>query len=121
MQRIVSFVLLLVLVSLIAAGSCFIVGRYTKNYRTEPAMGLHAVIHERLKLTKEQDKQLDPIEARFAEKRRHYAELIRIANTELADAIVADQADSPASGTPWKRFTWRWAIFKRRLSIMSSR
>lgn len=94
MTRLLQFAVLLLLVAAVAAGSCFVTGRYVQARKADSVPSLHAAIHSRLKLTEDQEKRLDPIEARFAEQRRHYAEMIRVANGELADAIAADQADS---------------------------
>ena len=55
----------------------------------------HHWIHTQIGLTAEQENQLVPIEQRYDEQRRHWSELIRVANTELAQAVLADEGDSP--------------------------
>ena len=59
------------------------------------APGLHEIVHRKLKLSAEQDAELDQIEARFAERREKLEAEVRAANRELADAIAASKGDSP--------------------------
>ena len=56
---------------------------------------LHSVVHEQLDLSAEQDRLLDVIEARFAERRPALEAEVRAANRELGAAIAASDGDSP--------------------------
>ncbi|MDE1171752.1 MAG: periplasmic heavy metal sensor [Verrucomicrobium sp.] len=94
MNRAWAFGILLLAVALVASGSCLLTGQYLKHRQAAPEFS-HAWIHHQLAITPDQDRKLGPIEAAFTEKRRHYAELIRLANLELAQAVADDQADSP--------------------------
>ncbi len=56
---------------------------------------LHDFVHDELKLSEAQDRQLDAIEARFAVRRAALDAEIRSANAALAAAMQADGAYSP--------------------------
>ena len=56
---------------------------------------LHSIVHEKLDLSAEQDRQLDVIEARFATHRPALEAEVRAANRELAAAIAASDGDTP--------------------------
>lgn len=56
---------------------------------------LHSIVHEKLDLSAEQDRQLDVIEARFAARRPALEAEVRAANRELAAAIAASDGDMP--------------------------
>ena len=87
---------LLLAVAGVAFLACWVTGRYMQHHHaTHEATEAHAWIHTQLSITAEQEKALEPIEQRFEEKKKHYSELMRIANKELAQAIVEDRADSP--------------------------
>lgn len=55
----------------------------------------HDRIHDELHITEEQEKQLEPLEARYEEDKRHLAEKIRLATVELAIALQEDKSESP--------------------------
>jgi len=55
--------------------------------RSKAPADLHAVIHQRLNLTPEQDRRLDEVEADFAVERRRLEAELRQANRELSAAI----------------------------------
>lgn len=59
------------------------------------AADYHLWVHQELKLTTEQENVLHAVEERFAEKRKHLTEIIRLANMELAEAITKDRVNSP--------------------------
>ena len=60
----------------------------------QPA-NLHAIVHQKLDLTAQQDHALDAIEARFAARRPALEAEVRKANRELAAAIAASKGDTP--------------------------
>lgn len=95
MKPAIRVVALLVGVCVVACIACWITARYVERHAQHEAVQTHAWIHTQLGITHEQDKALEPIEQRFEEKKKHYAELMRIANKELAQAILEDRADSP--------------------------
>ncbi len=91
MKRVLQIVGLLLAVALVAGVACWFTARWAEQ---RPA-DAHHWIHSQLGLSAEQEKQLEPIEQRYDEQRRHFTEVIRIANTELAQALLADGGDSP--------------------------
>ncbi|HEY8966316.1 MAG TPA: periplasmic heavy metal sensor [Candidatus Methylacidiphilales bacterium] len=97
MNPVARFAGLLLLVALVATGACMMTRHYAPSFRKESQEDRegHEWMHAQLRLTADQEKRLEPIEARFAEKRRHFAELVRLANVELSQAILEDQQDSP--------------------------
>lgn len=96
MKRWFPALVLLVAVAMVAVCACWLTGHFMAG--RAPAQShaeAHQWIHSQLQLTKEQEAQLAPIEQRYDEQKRHYAELIRLANMELAQALLKDRADSP--------------------------
>lgn len=63
--------------------------------RAAPPTDLHAVIHQRLDLTPDQDRRLDAIEAGFARERERLEAELRQANRELTVAIGESRGDTP--------------------------
>lgn len=55
----------------------------------------HDRIHGELKITGEQEKQLELPERRYEEDKRHWTEKIRLANVDLATALREDKSESP--------------------------
>lgn len=86
--------LLLALVAVVAGLACWLTARYLSRNSHGERADAHSWIHSQLGITAEQDKALAPIEQRFAEQKKHYGEMLRIANAELAQAILEDQSDS---------------------------
>jgi Spy/CpxP family protein refolding chaperone len=95
MKPAIRVIALLVAVCAVACIASWVTAHYVDRHARHEAVETHAWIHTQLDITAEQDKALEPIEQRFDEKKKHYAELIRIANKELAQAILEDRADSP--------------------------
>jgi len=87
--------LFLLLVILVASATCYVTGRILHPPLPTHDDDFHAWIHRQLQLTPEQDRLLEPSERRFAEKKKHYSELMRIGNMELANAILEAKGDSP--------------------------
>ena len=86
--------ILLGLVAVIAAASSLFTARYLNLTAHSKKGDAHTWIHTQLGITPEQDKALDPIEQRYAEQKKHYSEMLRIANTELGKAILEDRTKS---------------------------
>ena len=59
------------------------------------AVDSHEWLHKELRVTPEQHKALEPIEARYAERERVLRERMRQANRELAAAIGKSKGSSP--------------------------
>ena len=94
MKRVLPILALLLAVAVVASVACVLTARWTGAHQSSHA-DAHHWIHTQLTLTAEQEKQLLPIEQRYDEQRRHFGELIRVANAELAQALLADEGDSP--------------------------
>lgn len=57
---------------------------------------LHAMVHEQLKLTGDQERELSALETAFAAQRKILEDEMREANAELAAAIRASETPGPA-------------------------
>jgi len=95
MKRALPTLALLVAVAVVAAGACFLTMRFTQPRGTMSHADAHLWIHSQLGLSAEQEKQLAPVEHRYDEQKKHFSELIRLANMELAQALLSDKGDSP--------------------------
>ncbi len=91
MKRVLQLSGILIAVALVAGLACLLTARWTGKRHSDA----HRWIHTQLGLTSKQESQLQPIEQRYDEQRRHFSEVIRIANTELGQALLADGGDSP--------------------------
>jgi nickel and cobalt resistance protein CnrR len=87
-------VAIFVVVALVAAAACYISIRVFGPMKPSAVNG-HEWIHNQLSLTPAEQNALEPIEARFAERKGRLMSEIRNANKELAESIKHDQADSP--------------------------
>lgn len=85
---------LAVIVAALAFGSCWMVGNSFMGHR-ETTHDPHQWLHEQLNITAEQDNNLVPIEAKFAERKEALEAEIHQANRELATAINEDGNYSP--------------------------
>jgi nickel and cobalt resistance protein CnrR len=94
MKKLLQLVAMLIIVALVAAAACYISARLFGPLRRSTVDG-HEWIHKQLDLTQLEVKALEPIEAKFAERKRNLMGEIRSANKELAEAIKQDQTDSP--------------------------
>jgi Spy/CpxP family protein refolding chaperone len=94
MKKPLQLIGMLIIVALVAAVACYLSARVFGPFHTTAVSG-HEWIHKRLDLTPDQQKALEPIETRFAERKRSLMSEIRSANRELAESIKQDQADSP--------------------------
>ncbi len=95
MKRLAPVLILLSTVAVVAVLACWLTGHYLRGRAPSGHVEAHHWIHAKIGLTAEQETQLGPIEKRFDEQKRHYGELLRIANQELAQAIRDDRAHSP--------------------------
>ena len=88
-----SVVLTAVLAALASGAATWASATWVMRERHPPS--LHSIVHEKLDLSAEQDRQLDVIEARFATHRPALEAEVRAANRELAAAIAASDGDTP--------------------------
>ena len=95
MKKPLQLVAMLVIVALVAAAACYVSARVFGPLRTQLGVSGHEWIHKQLNLTPAEQKALEPIETKFAQRKRNLMGEIRSANKELAEAIKQDQADSP--------------------------
>ncbi|MDO8540171.1 MAG: periplasmic heavy metal sensor [Opitutaceae bacterium] len=79
----------------IAALSSFCTWRWIAGSHPVVAVDSHDWLHKELRVTSEQHKALEPIEARYAERERLLRERMRQANRELAAAIGKSKGSSP--------------------------
>ena len=86
--------ILLALIAAIAGAACWFTARYLNRTIHADKGDAHAWIHTQLGITAAQEKALEPIEQRYAEQRKHYGEMLRIANAELGKAILEERSDS---------------------------
>jgi nickel and cobalt resistance protein CnrR len=63
--------------------------------RPQPGVSGHEWIHQQLGLSPDEQKALEFIETRFAQRKRNLMGEIHSANRELAEAIKQDQTNSP--------------------------
>ena len=94
MKKPLQLVAMFVIVALVAAAACYVSARLFGPLRRSAVDG-HEWIHKQLDLTQGELKALEPIEAKFAARKRNLMGEIRSANKELAEAIKQDQGDSP--------------------------
>ncbi len=94
MNKPLQLVAMLIIVALVAAAACYVSARLFGRLSTS-AGDAHEWVHKQLNLTQDEQKALEPIETKFAERKRDLMNEIRSANKELAEAIKQDQADSP--------------------------
>lgn len=87
--------LLIGLIAFVAALVGMIIGREIADRRETPTADLHAVLHRRLDLTREQHIRIDGLEARFAVRRRALELELRSENAQLAMAIEAEHGIGP--------------------------
>jgi nickel and cobalt resistance protein CnrR len=94
MNKPLQLVAMLIIVALVAAAACYITIKLFGPKRQSVLNG-HEWIHKQLDLTQSEQKALEPIEAKFVERKSKLISEIRSANKELAEAIKQDRADSP--------------------------
>jgi nickel and cobalt resistance protein CnrR len=94
MMKPLKLVAMLIVVAVVSAAACYVSARLFGPLRRSAVDG-HEWIHKQLDLTQGELKALEPIETKFAERKRNLMGEIRSANKELAEAIKQDQGDSP--------------------------
>ena len=95
MKRIVPALTLLLAVVIVAVAACWFSVRHFTKHSQPSYTEAHQWFHTQIGITAEQERRLEPIEQRYAEERKHSTQKLRIANNELAQAILADRQDSP--------------------------
>lgn len=95
-------VLTVMLAALAGAGGSWIGAKYV--FQQRHTVSLHEFVHERLDLSAAQERQIEVIEQDFAVRRRTREAELRAANAELAAAIQARHAYSPAVQAAVERF-----------------
>ena len=88
MKRAATTLVLLLGVALVAAAAGWLTVRATKSPGEHSHADAHGWVHQQLNLTAEQETKLEPIEKKFDQERRQCAETVRLANMELAQALV---------------------------------
>lgn len=83
------------LIAFLAALAGVFLGRALVDAPRANETELHALLHKELKLSPEQRRKLDPIEARFKARREVLEREMRAANVELARAIEAEHGYGP--------------------------
>jgi len=86
--------LLLFGVVVVTAGTANFVTSRLFYHRTPGWESEHIKIHQKLGLTPEQKKRLEPLEQRFAQQKEQLLRSIRQANGQLAKAIREDKSNS---------------------------
>jgi len=86
--------LFVLLIAAAAAIACYSVIRLFPRPVSMQTVDYHYWVHGKLGLTPAEEKALEPIEEKFANRRRQLMAQIREANRELAEAIISDRSDS---------------------------
>jgi hypothetical protein len=74
-------------VALVAAAACYVSARVFGPLRPQPGVSGHEWIHQQLGLSPDEQKALESIETKFAQRKRNLMGEIHSANRELAEAI----------------------------------
>jgi Spy/CpxP family protein refolding chaperone len=82
-------------IAAVAALACYFTLSWSQHRVTADEVTSHEWLHHELKLTAEQLKALEPVEATFAERQKQLAEALREANRQLAHALAEDKAYTP--------------------------
>lgn len=83
------------LIAFLAALAGVFLGRALVDAPRANEAELHALLHKELRLSSEQRRKLDPVEARFKARRETLEREMRAANVELAKAIEAEHGYGP--------------------------
>jgi nickel and cobalt resistance protein CnrR len=94
MKRFYRDLRLSLIVAALAFGACWMVGNSFMGHGETPH-DPHQWLHEQLNITEEQDIKLEPIEAKFADRKKALEAEMHQANRELAKAINEDGNYSP--------------------------
>ena len=91
MKKLLQFLGLLAIVAVVASASCLL----TRTLFHPAGMDSHEWLHAQLGITADQERVLEPIEAKYARRKVELAAAIREANAELATVILEDKQSSP--------------------------
>lgn len=94
-SRVLSLTFALAAIAIISAASSFLTLRMVSRDQGHPAEDYHEWIHKKLNMTPEQERRSLTSERRYEETKRHLEEVIRLANSELAERILKDKSYSP--------------------------
>lgn len=95
-SRVLSLAFALAAIAMISAASSFLTLRMVSRQQSHPAEDYHEWIHQKLNMTAEQERRSLTSERRYEETKRHLEEVIRLANSELAERILKDKSYSPS-------------------------
>jgi len=95
-SRLLPLAFALVAIAIISAASSFLTLRIVSRDEDYPAEDYHEWIHKKLNMTAEQGRRSLTSERRYEETKRHLEEVIRLANSELAESILKDKSYSPS-------------------------
>lgn len=87
--------LLIALIAFAAGLAGILVGRAVLSAPDHSETEVHALLHGRLDLTADQQRQIDALEANFATQRRGHEQQMRASNARLAAAIEAEHGYGP--------------------------
>ncbi len=97
-KRYINATVFILILLAVAFGGQYIGTHYMRSHSHDhhtDSAGWHEVLHDRLNITAEQDKQLVDIEKRYRQRRLYLEEQMRLANMELAEAIKVNTSMSP--------------------------
>ena len=94
--RLLPMAFALAAIAVISAASSFLTLRMVNPGQDYPARDYHEWIHKKLNISAEQERRSLASELRYEETKRHLEEVIRLANSELADSILKDKSYSPS-------------------------
>jgi Spy/CpxP family protein refolding chaperone len=95
-SKVLSLTFALAAIAIISAASSFLTLRMVSRDQGHPAEDYHEWIHKKLNMTPEQERRSLTSERRYEETKRHLEEVIRLANSELAERILKDKSYSPS-------------------------
>jgi len=88
--------LLVAVIAFLAALAGVLLGRAIgDSHHVAPGGELHALLHDHIDLTPDQERHLDALESGFATRRTALQAQMRADNARLAQAIAAEQDDGP--------------------------
>jgi hypothetical protein len=94
--HILSLAFALVAIAMISAASSFLTLRMVNRDESSPAEDYHDWVHKNLNMTADQERRSQASERRYKETKRHLEEVIRLANSDLAERILQDKSYSPS-------------------------
>ena len=95
---------ILLLTGLVGAAGGWIGIQYGLRQATAPTSDFHAVLHNDLGLTPDQERRIADLESEFAETRRTLESDMNTANRELAEAILAESTYGDQAKRAIQRF-----------------